>query len=262
MIHPFLLVFALGQCNPAEVRLELGSVEAPASGERFEIEVRAAGVGENLDALWVCGLRYDPAVIELIGARPSDAVGPNFADVFRTFPDLGRATFDYTAIPFNPRPVTPDSTGRVALAILSARMLQPVDRVTLTLTPTFLDVSGLPGEGDSRLWYCLDWRVLDEQHLGAGTVVAGEQFAAFVRGDANGDGGVSVADPLAILRTLFARQRDVVCFDTADANDDGHVNVTDAVFLIRHLFLGGQPPSGPFPAAGFDPTPDGMGCPY
>lgn len=262
MIHTLLLMFALGQCDPSEVRLELGSVEVPATGERFEIEVRAAGVEENLDAFWVCGVRYDPAVIELMDARPSDAVGPNFADVFRAFPDAGRATFDYTAIPFQPHPVAPDAAGRVALAILTARILQPVDRVTLTLTPTFLDVSGLPGEGDSRLWYCLDWHRLDESHLGAGTVVVGEVFAAFVRGDADGDGEVSLADPMAILYTLFSRQRDVVCLDTADANDDGKVNVTDAVFLIRHLFLGGRPPSGPFPTAGFDPTPDGMGCPY
>lgn len=266
MLHFFFLIpaLALGQCDRIDIRLELSSSEAPPTGEEFEIEVRAAGVSEPFDPLWVCGLRYDPGVIELISARPSDAAGPNPADVFRAFPNEGLATFDYTAIPFQPHPVTPDANGRVTLAILTARVLKPVEQSILELTPSYRPVSGLSGEGDSRLWYCLDWQRLNEERVGFGTVVVGEEYSAFVRGDASGDGALTTADPIAILHTLFSGQRDVVCLDSADANDDGKINVTDAIFLIRHLFQsqGYRPLPGPFPDPGFDPTPDGRGCPY
>ena len=38
------------------------------------------------------------------------------------------------------------------------------------------------------------------------------------------------------------------------------VEITDAVRLLEHLFVRGAPPTLPYPAAGADPTGDGLDC--
>lgn len=83
---------------------------------------------------------------------------------------------------------------------------------------------------------------------------------AFVRGDANGDGQIDVADVVYQLLTLFAGGPASRCPDAADTNDDGTSDVSDAVFLLRYLFLGGDPPPLPFPLPGLDPTEDTVSC--
>jgi hypothetical protein len=85
----------------------------------------------------------------------------------------------------------------------------------------------------------------------------------FVRADSNGDGGVDLSDPLATLGWLFLGEKPVACLDAADANDDGRIDIADPLSTLDYLFLGrGTVPPAPFPAAGLDPTEDGMGCLY
>jgi hypothetical protein len=38
------------------------------------------------------------------------------------------------------------------------------------------------------------------------------------------------------------------------------VNVTDAVLILNFLFKQWAPPAPPYPAPGYDPTPDEIGC--
>lgn len=84
---------------------------------------------------------------------------------------------------------------------------------------------------------------------------------AFIRGNANGDSTVDLADPVFILNHLFLGGADPrPCLDAADANDDGGVDVTDAIFVLNFLFLGGDRPQAPFPFPGADPTADGNDC--
>jgi hypothetical protein len=83
--------------------------------------------------------------------------------------------------------------------------------------------------------------------------------APFVRGDADGDSSVALADALVTLEYIF-RRRTESCPDAADVDDDGRVNVTDPVRLLRHLFAGAPPPPAPFPAPGDDPAADGLWC--
>lgn len=78
----------------------------------------------------------------------------------------------------------------------------------------------------------------------------------FRRGDANGDGRVNIADPLAILNFLFSDGR-LRCRDAADTNDSGGVNIADAVSLYLFLFAGEAPPPAPGPfECGPDPLDD------
>lgn len=82
----------------------------------------------------------------------------------------------------------------------------------------------------------------------------------FVRGNANNDDKVDIADPIWIINELFRGGAPTVCEDSADANDDGFVDLSDAVILIEYQFLGGPSPDLPFPNCGADPTEDDLGC--
>lgn len=81
----------------------------------------------------------------------------------------------------------------------------------------------------------------------------------FIRGDANADGAVDVADPIEMLAVLFVSGM-IDCRDANDANDDGNVDVADPVFALSFLFSGGPPPFAPFPDCGPDPTADAIDC--
>lgn len=81
----------------------------------------------------------------------------------------------------------------------------------------------------------------------------------FVRGDANGDGVLDVADPITTLLHLY-RGRPLACPDAADVDDDGQIRLNDPIMLLTTLFRAGPPPRSPFPWPGLDPTPDRLGC--
>lgn len=81
----------------------------------------------------------------------------------------------------------------------------------------------------------------------------------FVRGDSNLSGSMEFNDGIYILGTLFLGNR-VLCPDASDFDDDGKVHVTDAISLFLFLMGNGPPPRQPYPAAGEDPSPDGLDC--
>ncbi|MEM7263790.1 MAG: dockerin type I repeat-containing protein, partial [Planctomycetota bacterium] len=77
----------------------------------------------------------------------------------------------------------------------------------------------------------------------------------FIRGDANADGSVNIADCIRILDFLFPPTSPtpgvpapIPCRDAADFNDDEGVDIADAVYGLSHLFSGGPDPSAPFDA--------------
>jgi len=84
--------------------------------------------------------------------------------------------------------------------------------------------------------------------------------ASFVRGDANDDGVVDVADAVAALLHLFRADAEPYCPDALDANDDGQVNLSDPVRVLNHLFQLGAPLAAPYPSRGFDATADELLC--
>ena len=81
----------------------------------------------------------------------------------------------------------------------------------------------------------------------------------FIRGDVNSDGELNLVDPVTTLQFLFV-SGDMPCASAADFNDDGNLDLADAVNLLAYQFTGGMSPAAPFPMAGFDPTPDSLGC--
>ena len=92
---------------------------------------------------------------------------------------------------------------------------------------------------------------------GSCTVDAQPQFI-FMRGDANYNLGVDIADAIFMLAFLFSRGPEPVCPDSADANDDGQLNIGDSIYILGFLFANGPTLPYPFPGLGIDPTEDSL----
>lgn len=75
---------------------------------------------------------------------------------------------------------------------------------------------------------------------------AGETLG-FLRGDANSDGSIDIADAVTMLQHLFLGAP-CGCLDAADVDGTGTLEVTDPIALLGYIFLGGPPPASPFPS--------------
>lgn len=84
----------------------------------------------------------------------------------------------------------------------------------------------------------------------------------FIRGDANTDTVIDIADAVTTLASLFDPSADPLrCDKAGDANDDGAVDISDPIFTLALLFTAGSPPpSAPYPDCGEDPTADSLSC--
>jgi hypothetical protein len=63
-----------------------------------------------------------------------------------------------------------------------------------------------------------------------------------VRGDANHDGSITVADAVFLIAYLFKGGPAPLYYGTGDANCDGQITIADVVYIINYLFK-----SGPLP---------------
>ncbi len=87
--------------------------------------------------------------------------------------------------------------------------------------------------------------------------------ARFRRGDADGDGLVSIADAVQLLWYLFLGRNGFDCADAADADDNGEIDLSDPIRILDYLYRNGGPPPAPGPSAcGDDPTADAYRCDY
>jgi hypothetical protein len=71
------------------------------------------------------------------------------------------------------------------------------------------------------------------------------KYADFLRGDANGDGEINIADAIYLVNYLFTDGPAPDPLDAGDANCDGVVNIADAIYLVNYLFGDGPPPGCP-----------------
>ncbi len=84
----------------------------------------------------------------------------------------------------------------------------------------------------------------------------------FVRGDANLDDALDIADALFVLGYLF-QAGPADCLLALDYNDDETISISDATGVLCFLFCSGAsppPPSEPYPDCGLDPTPGALSC--
>ena len=90
--------------------------------------------------------------------------------------------------------------------------------------------------------------------------VRATEAPTFLRGDANSDGAVDIADAVTLLNYLFVGGTAITCRDAGDADDDGLLNVTDVITILNHLFLGAGSLPSPALEPGVDPTADELDC--
>jgi len=65
---------------------------------------------------------------------------------------------------------------------------------------------------------------------------------AFMRGDANSDLRINIADVTYIIDYVFRDGPPPELPEAADANFDTFLNVTDALYLVNYIFRQGPPP--------------------
>lgn len=82
----------------------------------------------------------------------------------------------------------------------------------------------------------------------------------FLRGDCNTDGGVNIADVVALLEAQFAGGPDPTCDSACDANDDSVVDIADGIGILNTLFAGAGDLPAPSANCGNDPTADSLTC--
>jgi hypothetical protein len=88
---------------------------------------------------------------------------------------------------------------------------------------------------------------------GSASIRCGDEVP-FVRADANGDGGINIADPSFVANFVFGVGAATTppCLDAADANGDGAVNIADPAFIANFVFgiAPATPPPSPGPSCG------------
>jgi hypothetical protein len=207
-----------------ETRLVVRTPPATAPG-KVSVRVEGpSGSGELLD-----GFEYQPApVVKEVDppAGPGDmrvrVLGEGFAPESRAF--IGSLELSEVAV---------------------------LDRKTLEgrLGPCAQQAS--PGPYDVRV----------ENLNGSATLEGGFDCAeSFLRADCNHDTRVDISDAIGALGYLFLGEIEPACLKACDTNDDGELDISDPIVTLNYLFLGGRAPGQPFPLAGVDPTPDGLGC--
>ncbi len=72
----------------------------------------------------------------------------------------------------------------------------------------------------------------------------------FVRGDANADGRVNLADAVWTINALVRGGPPTPCPSAGDANADGRLDLSDPIYTAQHRFLHGPTPPAPFPDCG------------
>ncbi len=83
----------------------------------------------------------------------------------------------------------------------------------------------------------VDWPMLQHDPRRTGCYKSGS-----IRGDANGNGVITISDAVYLINYLFTGGPAPNPLWTGDANCDGVVDIADVVYLINYLFMGGQPP--------------------
>ena len=70
-----------------------------------------------------------------------------------------------------------------------------------------------------------------------------DDLSLFLRGDANSDKQLTVADVVYLVSYIFKRGAQPRPLEAGDANRDGKVNIADIVYLVAYLFKAGAPPA-------------------
>jgi len=257
VIKPFLATSPAEQNLPADktatvqVEVELGLSDASTS---------SVGVQG-----WSYGISHDGSLLELTAIEPTELTNTS----------NNGSTPDFYAVNINPVGGAGGTVG--AVVSLGPEFyeipLEPGQKIH-TETFTYRSATEL-GENDDPVTTKLsladevlgdppvtavmvilsDGVTLTEGDMASITLVPPTgRLRPFVRGDANNDARVDIADGVWVLSWIYRGGLEPPCQDAADANDDGTVDQADAILIIYYRLRGGEPPLPPFPSCGTDPS--------
>ncbi len=213
------------------------------------------GVTFNLLHARMADINIDDTITKKVGAEFTALA----IDNGETSPDIdtGWATFAVVLdaeAPFEGQTIPAGGEQRIANLVYD--LLIPSGGAARSMAVPFVD--GL-GEPPVLVVYAVDG--LDVPPVKKNGIIQLEWPPVFIRGDANDNVQMTIADPIYLLSYLFAQGPVPPCKDAADANDDGELDLADAIKILGYLFLQGTipPPSPPGPA-GIDPTRDELDC--
>jgi hypothetical protein len=192
-------------------------------------------------------IRFDPAVF---------AVGPGIVDTIGTAASgariLSSAATDTTAkagvvFSYGCPPSIPEGEHTYMKFHLHVKPGAP-------LGPTTVEILDIPPTRN-RMTRC-DGSTLVPARI-PGTITIFRE--AFTRGDADGDGAITITDPITNLAYQFMGGS-LSCLDAADDDDNGEVNISDPIYSLAYQFEGGAEFPGPYPWCDPDPTTDALAC--
>jgi len=236
---------------------------------------------------WSLGIEHTPDDLELVSASTRRTVA---GDVNDGAPGIRNTGFEVTEI-INPARQNPvGREGLVSAVVLSFVMPITLDPAidSSILIATYRAETAAAGEGFSSRVAFADGLVGSGQPVQTVLTIQGAtvsptsrlgitlvhgacvEIPRFLRGDANNDGRVNIADPIYTINERVRQGPPFGCDKAADANDDGMVDLSDAMYTILYQFRGGPRPLAPFverPARGAqcgDEPPesvdDGLSC--
>jgi hypothetical protein len=209
-------------------------IESEDGGPELEVEVEHLAVG----------LEVSIVIVSAAGEASEIAA--------LTTDDDGKAK-----VRFGSRTALPLPLGAITIDEILGLEVRAVNASGETLATTTIrrSLDGDDDDEDDDRGHGFALVVLDE------FAIVGSFDAPFLRGDANGDRGVDISDPIRTFDFLFRGGATPKCLDAADANDDGAVDISDSIWTLLSIFRGGSEPPAPGTFIdGFDPTPDDLFC--
>jgi hypothetical protein len=231
--------------------LSIGGGPVGVGGTLTSIASIDTSTGQPLQG-WSYGVCHDPAALELLNADAGETTntvnGGDPAAFLNVAEFSGGYTLGVVVNLFGAAVLPPGSGYELSLGTYSNLMAQdattdlcPCDSLGTPPVATVVVVGGASIE--------------PTQACGTATSVGATPF---VRGDANDDSQLNIADGVWILNDLFQGGPSTDCLGANDSNASGSVDAADAIFVFNFQFLDGPAPSAPFPNCGgeADPTPE------
>ncbi len=117
---------------------------------------------------------------------------------------------------------------------------QSVVSLSDAIVDTFFEISG---QEEGTYFYKVRAKDIQNQWGLWSNVEKAVVVGAFLRGDANGDGVITISDVVFLVSYLYRGGPAPDPWEAGDANSDGQINLGDVVYLISYLFREGPPPT-------------------
>jgi hypothetical protein len=227
------------------------------------VQAVAFGLATNPDEIEVLSAVFTDDLLELnpFFAHASLAVGRNNEFVADPSQDPRRfGIVGQMILPILPLPgvTLPPGSG---FPLINARIRVIGDNLPIRLEFTN-DLNPNFGAPLTITNFTIDGMTRPPREVEDGVIRFGIARRNFRRGDANGDGRITIVDPVLIAQnTFFRRTFTVDCDDMLDVDDDGQLTITDPVVILQWMFLGNARPAEPFMNCDGDETSeDGLAC--